>query len=199
MSARSIEVWLEFASTYSFITSQTVENAAQEAGIEIVWRPFLLGPVFQLQGLTDSPFNVNPVKGAYMWRDMERQCKKFNIPFRKPSTFPRNSLTASRIATGAEGKSWQAAFIKEVFLCNFYHDQDIADKNVLKEALERSSCTEIDAALDLANDPEIKKRLRDRNDEAIARGIFGAPNIFVGDELFWGSDRMEQAIACARG
>ncbi len=193
----TIEVWVEFASTYSHIAAQRIEKEAEKAGISIVWRPFLLGPIFQLQGLNDSPFNVNKLKGVYMWRDMERQCKSFNIPFRKPSVFPRNSLTAARIATAAEGESWQSAFIREAFLANFYLDQDIADPQVLTEALKRAECPDIEKAIGSAQDQATKNKLRETNDEAISRGIFGAPNFIVGDELFWGNDRLEQAIAFA--
>lgn len=198
MSSGSImEVWVEFASTYSHIAAQRIEKEAEKAGVVIAWRPFLLGPVFQLQGLNDSPFNVNKVKGDYMWRDMERQCEKFNIPFKKPSVFPRNSLTAARIATAAEGESWQSAFVRETFLSNFYLDEDIADLQVLKGALARANCPDIDKAIASAKDQAIKDKLRDRNNEAISRGVFGAPNFFIEDELFWGSDRLEQAIAFA--
>lgn len=192
-----IEVWVEFASTYSHIAAQRIEKEAEKAGVVLAWRPFLLGPIFQMQGLNDSPFNVNKVKGDYMWHDMERQCKSLNIPFNKPSVFPRNSLTAARIATASEGESWQANFIREVFLSNFYLDQDISDLQVLKDALMRAGCPDSDKAIESAKDQATKNKLRERNDEAISRGVFGAPNFIVGDQLFWGSDRLEQAIAFA--
>ncbi|MCP3982890.1 MAG: hypothetical protein GY723_00790 [bacterium] len=72
---RPIEFWFEFASTYSYLTAMRIDTIAQAAGAETVWKPFLLGPIFRAQGWNDSPFNLYPAKGRYMWRDMERLCQ----------------------------------------------------------------------------------------------------------------------------
>src|SRR5215468_8509234 len=93
-----LEFWFEFASTYSHLAVSQVEDAARAAGVALVWRPFLLGPVFKAQGWDDSPFNVYPVKGRYMWRDLERICAKQGVPLRRPSCFTRNGLLAARVA-----------------------------------------------------------------------------------------------------
>ena len=74
-----IEFWYEFASTYSYLSAMRVEAAAKEQGVEVQWKPFLLGPIFNSQGWNDSPFNIYPAKGAYMWRDMERQCAAYDL------------------------------------------------------------------------------------------------------------------------
>ena len=98
LSPMSVEFWFEFASTYSYPAVMRVERVASEAGIPLVWRPFLLGPIFQAQGWDNSPFNIYPAKGRYMWRDLERLCEVQGIPFRRPSVFPRGSLLASAFA-----------------------------------------------------------------------------------------------------
>jgi NAD(P)H-dependent FMN reductase len=87
-SPRRIEVWFDFASTYSYLAVSRVEDFAHRARIETVWRPFLLGPVFQKQGWNDSPFNLYPAKGRHMWRDLERECERAALPFQRPSAFP---------------------------------------------------------------------------------------------------------------
>jgi 2-hydroxychromene-2-carboxylate isomerase len=94
----SVEFWFEFGSTYSYLSAARIENIAAAAGVPVLWEPFLLGPIFAEQGWDDSPFNVYPAKGCYMWRDMERLCAKYCIPFTRPSRFPRNGLLAARIA-----------------------------------------------------------------------------------------------------
>ncbi len=197
MSEKQMEVWIEFGSPYTHIAVQTVEEKANAAGVDVVWRPFMLGAIFQLQGYTDTPVNLFKPKGKYMWRDMERQCAAMNVPYNKPTQFPVNGITAARIATAAEGQPWQGNFIRETFLSYFVHGQDIFDPVVLAEALKKSGCADIEAALNTATLPEIKAKLKARTEEAINREIFGSPSFFVGDELFWGSDRIEQAIAFA--
>src|SRR5689334_16696050 len=98
MASTTVEVWFEFASTYSYPALMRVENRAAEAGVALAYRPFLLGPIFASQGWNDSPFNIYEAKGRYMWRDLARICAREQLPFQKPSVFPRNGLLAARIA-----------------------------------------------------------------------------------------------------
>ena len=93
-----IEFWFEFASTYSYPAAMRIEKVAGAAGLHVVWKPMLLGPLFNAQqGLKDSPFNAFPVKGRYMWRDLERTCIDEGLPLKKPEIFPQNGLKAARI------------------------------------------------------------------------------------------------------
>jgi 2-hydroxychromene-2-carboxylate isomerase len=193
--SRTLELWFEFASTYSHVAVQRVESVASSAGVSVAWRPFLLGPIFQKQGWNDSPFNLYPVKGAYMWRDMERLCAKHAIPFRRPTQFPRNGLLAARVALAAESEPWIARFVRAVYLGNFAEDVDIADPKRVRDWLEAAGCPQPESLIQRAASPEIKERLRARTDDAIARGIFGAPTFVARGELFWGNDRLEDALA----
>jgi 2-hydroxychromene-2-carboxylate isomerase len=172
-----------------------IEAEADRAGVRIAWRPFLLGPIFKQQGWDTSPFNIYPVKGAYMWRDMQRLCAKHAIPFRRPSQFPRNALLAARAATAAESEAWNARFIRAVYLANFRDDLDINDAAVVRQLLQAAGCQDPDSLLARAASDENKLRLRGRTEEAIARGIFGAPTFVAKGELFWGQDRIADAIA----
>jgi 2-hydroxychromene-2-carboxylate isomerase len=189
MSREPIELWFEFASTYSYLA---VARAAQ-LQVPIRYRSFLLGPVFAAQGIKDSPFNLFPVKGRYMWRDMERLCADAGLPFKQPSQFPRGSILAARLALANEQSAWVGDFARRVYHANFALDLDIGRPEVLLEIL---SDLKLDAqALRAhAESPEIKQALRERTERAIQLGIFGAPTLRVADELFWGSDRIDQAV-----
>ena len=189
MPREPIELWFEFASTYSYLG---VTRAGQ-LSVPIRYRSFLLGPVFAAQGMQDSPFNLFPVKGRYMWHDLERCCAELGVPFQRPSVFPRGSLLAARIALANEDQPWVGDFCRRVYRANFGEDRDIGSPEVVAEIL-------IDLKLDpralraQAESPETKQALRDRTELAISLGIFGAPTWRVGEELFWGSDRVDQAV-----
>jgi 2-hydroxychromene-2-carboxylate isomerase len=193
----AVEFWFEFASTYSYPAAMRVEALALGAGVELTWRPFLLGPIFAAQGWRDSPFNIYPAKGRYMWRDLERTCTRLGLPLARPSQFPRNGLLAARVATAAAGAPWRADFVRRTYRANFVDDQDIAQPAVVA-ALLGSLGLDADEWLGRATSDATKAQLRAAGDEAVAAGIFGAPALRVGDELFWGNDRVEEAIAWAR-
>ncbi len=194
----SVDFWFEFASTYSYLAASRVETVAHDAGVPVAWRPFLLGPIFKAQGWNDSPFNVYPVKGRYMWRDMERLCARYGLPLRRPSQFPRNGLLAARVTLAGGAAGWVPAFVRSVYRANFGDDRDIADRAVL-DTLLRDVGADATAVLRDAESPAVKDRLRAQSDEAQRLGIFGAPSIVVDGELFWGNDRLEDAVAWARG
>ncbi len=193
-----LQFWFEFGSTYSYPTAMRIEALAAERGVSVAWRPFLLGPIFREQGWNDSPFNLYPAKGRYMWRDLARICEAEKIPFRRPSTFPRNGLLAARVACWFAESPWAAAFVRAAYRANFSEDLDISDPAVIGRCLEDAG-QDPARALSEAGSPESKARLRAQTEEAVTLGIFGAPTFVVGDELFWGNDRLEHALAgCSR-
>lgn len=190
-----LEFWYEFASTYSYPAAMRIERLAAEKGVAVVWRPFILGPLFQeQQGLKDSPFNAFPVKGEYMWRDLERVCENAGLPLRHPSQFPRNSLLAARVAIVGLEDGWTPAFSRAVYQANFVEDQDIGDPEVLAPLIAAVGAGPEHVLAAAQSDP-IKARLKDHVAMAKARGLFGAPSFLTADgELFWGNDRLEQAL-----
>jgi 2-hydroxychromene-2-carboxylate isomerase len=194
---RKLEFWYDFASSYSYLTAARIEAEAKRAGVEIVYRPFLLGPIFKSQGWTTSPFNLFPAKGQYMVRDITRVTTARGLPFRMPEAFPANGLHAARIALAGESSGWIAPFTRAVFEAEFGAQRDIADPTVLASVLERIG-VDAQAALARATTPEIKDRLRAQTETASTHGIFGAPTFIASDgELFWGDDRLDQAISWA--
>ena len=196
--ATPLQVWFEFASTYSYPALLRVESLARAERVALAWRPFLLGPIFRSQGWNDSPFNIYPVKGRYMWRDMARICADDGIPLRHPSQFPRNGLLAARVACCFAEAPWVGAFVRAVYTANFAEDADISATDTVARCL---ACAGEDptALIARAQSSESKDRLRSQTDEAIRLGIFGSPTFVVGDELFWGNDRLEGALRWARG
>jgi 2-hydroxychromene-2-carboxylate isomerase len=191
-----LQFWFEFASTYSYVAAMRVERLASAAGVDVEWKPFLLGPLFAKIGWTDSPFNIYPIKGAYMWRDMERLCQEDGIALRKPSVFPRNSLLAARIACVAASEQWANDFVRAVFSANFATDEDISDWSVL-ESIIANLGQDADTVHQRALSPANKDVLKSNTGMAADLGIFGAPSFVVGTELFWGNDRLTHAIAWA--
>ncbi len=191
-----LEFWYEFASTYSYLAVMRIEAAAAAAGVEVAWRPFLLGPVFMALGWNDSPFNIYPPKGRYMWRDLARLADKYDLPFRLPSQFPRNGLLAARVALVGVDGGWVAPFSRAVMRANFAEDRDIGDRQVIAELLGALDLP-VDEILAQAGTPENKQALRAQTERAAEIGLFGAPSFRVGEELFWGNDRLEDALAWA--
>ena len=189
----NVSFWFEFASTYSYPAAMRIEALAAQRGVKVAWRAFLLGPIFREQGWNDSPFNIYPVKGRYMWRDLERICAAHEIPLRRPSQFPRNGLLAARVACWFADAPWLPDFVRAVYRANFAEDRDIASPDTVLQCLAVSGGDPA-ALFAQAQSPEAKERMRANTDEAISHGIFGAPSLLVGGELFWGHDRIEDAL-----
>lgn len=191
-----LEFWYDLASTYSYLSAMRVEALASAAGVEVVWKPLLLGPIFRIQGWDTSPFNIYPAKGKYMVRDMERLASMRGLPFKLPSPFPQNSLRAARLALIGHAEPWGMAFTRAVFESQFGRGANIGDKQVLHDILSRLGLA-ADALLARSETPENKQRLRQQTEDAQELGIFGAPSFLAGGELFWGDDRLELALAAA--
>ena len=194
----AIEFWYEFGSTYSYPAVMRIEKLAAQAGVELRWRPFLLGPIFQTLGWNDSPFNIFAAKGRYMWRDLTRICEAEGIPLKlPPAKFPQNGLKAARLALAGESEGWTPSFTRAVFAANYAEQKDISEDATLVPILDALG-VDAKAAFAAANTPENKDALRRQTEEAASRGLFGAPSFTIGDELFWGNDRLEAALAWAK-
>lgn len=190
--------WLELASTYTYLSAMRIEALAEAAGVEVVWRPFLLGPIFKSQGWSTSPFNLYPAKGRYMIRDIERLAADRGLVFHIPDPFPQNSLFAARIATVGTTAGWAPEFVKAVLDAEFAHGSDISDPAVLR-AIVSSLSLDPTAVFEVADSDATKARLRETTAEAMQLGLFGAPSFVTADgEVFWGDDRLEQALAWSK-
>jgi 2-hydroxychromene-2-carboxylate isomerase len=193
----TLEFWYDFASTYSYLSAMRIEGMAKAAGVTVTWKPFLLGPVFQAQGWTSSPFNIYPAKGRYMIRDMERLCAGRGLVFHRPDPFPQNSLLPARLALALGNDGPVAAFTRTVYERQFAGGLKLDDRVALGAILDS---LRLDSArfFDLSAAPAVKDALKHQTAQAQIHGIFGAPSFRTADgELFWGDDRLEQAMTHA--
>jgi 2-hydroxychromene-2-carboxylate isomerase len=193
----AIEFWFEFASNYSYLSVMRIEDEARRNGVRIVWKPFLLGPILHALGMNNSPFVEQKEKGAYVWQDMVRQCRKYGLGWTKPTTFPRASLLPARVALLGAEQPWVGAFSRQVMDLNFVQDKDVDRPEHLAPILAGLGLSAADVLRD-AQSEAIKTRLREQTAEARSRGIFGAPTFFIGSEMFWGNDRLDDALQFAR-
>src|ERR1700712_733215 len=130
-----LELFYEFGSQYSYLAVMLAEQAARARGLELTFRPFLLGPIFAAQGYSAPPFKQYPLKGEYVWRDIARLCADAGLPFRKPTVFPRKAVLASRVALVGLDQGWGAEFSRRVYQLNFAEDREIEDEANMRELL----------------------------------------------------------------
>ncbi len=184
---KRVEFFFDLSSPYSYLASTQIGAIAKKHGAEIAWRPFVLHAVFQATGNT-MPARVE-AKARWMFRDLNLWAEHYGVPFQMSSRFPFNAIKAMRliVAAGREGRAAEAT--AAAFAAAWATDRDLADENALR-AIARAAGLDEARALAAIENPEIKDELRRNGEEAIARGAFGAPAMFVGDQLFWGNDRL---------
>ncbi|MDP5219153.1 2-hydroxychromene-2-carboxylate isomerase [Ruegeria sp. 2205SS24-7] len=191
-----LHFWYEFASTYSYLTATRIEDRCRAAGVDLIWRPFLLGPIFHAQGWDTSPFNIYEAKGRYMWRDLERRAAAQGLPnIHRPDPFPQNSLLAARIATIGVGTGWGPDFTRAVYAAQFAEGQSISAPETLIALLDGLGLDGSQMIQRAQTDDSVKNGLRAATEAAQSQGLFGAPSFTTEDgELFWGDDQLEDAI-----
>lgn len=198
MARASLDFYYEFASPYSYLAAMRIGPLAEDARVNVNWRPFLLGPIFAAQGHATSPFNTYPEKGRHMWRDVERLAARYGLPpVAQPQPFPANGLLAARVAILLNDAS-RPAFSREVFHRAFVLGQDIGEREVVRQVLAGLGhfCDDV---IPEAEAQENKDRLRAQTEQARLAGVFGAPTFIAADgELFWGNDRLEMALEHAQ-
>ena len=196
MPPATLEFWFDFGSNYSYLSVMRIEALARERHVAVAWKPFLLGVVFQALGWETSPFVLQKIKGDYAWRDMARQCDKYGLPWRQPATFPRTALLPMRVALVGADQGWIAPFARRMMTMNFAADRDIDNAEAVGEVLAELGL-DAGAIVALALTQDNKLRLRRQTQQAQALKLFGAPSFISGGELFWGNDRLEDALAHA--
>lgn len=186
---KQVEFFFDVGSPYSYLAYHQLPKIAQAKGADIIWRPMLLGGVFQATG-NSSPATI-PAKGRYSNVDLERWAKHFGVPIQQNPHFPINTLQLMRGAVGMQLRS-DAEFhryLAVIFSAMFEHPRNLGDLQELAAVLEAAGISPA-LMLELVQDDHIKQTLRKTTEEAVARGVFGAPTFFVGDEMFWGQDRL---------
>ena len=180
-----IEFFFDVGSPYSYLAHDRIAGLAGE--IPVLWRPILLGGVFKATG-NSMPAAVT-ARVPYLLQDLQRCARRQGTPFRFSSHFPPNTLLAMRAITGMSGEGRRRT-VDGLFRAAWVEDRDLSDPGVLLEILGGQ-------ALERAQVPEVKDELRATTDEAVRRGAFGAPTCFVGEQMFFGNDRLEHAMEAA--
>ena len=190
---KKLELFFDLSSPYSYMAATQMKPLAERTGAEVVWRPMVLGAVFKATG-NEMPARI-PAKARWMGNDLMRWADHYGVPFRFSSHFPANAIKAMRLVLVDEAKAGEVALAG--FRAMWADDRDITDEAVLRSVAEMGGLDPA-AAMQAIETPAIKERLRANTDEAVARGAFGAPTMLVGDELFWGNDRLHFVEAALR-
>ena len=193
---KSVEFYFDLGSPYSYLAYYRLLQIAEQQEIQIVYKPILLGGVFKATG-NRSPIEI-PVKGAYSILDMQRWAEYYHIPMQMNPHFPMNTLTLMRILTGVQLLHLEKfeQVLKLLFDAMFGTPQNLNEPTVLAEVLEPSGFS-VEDIMSMVQSDVVKQKLITETEQAIQRGIFGAPTFFVGDEMYWGQDRLhfvEQAL-----
>jgi 2-hydroxychromene-2-carboxylate isomerase len=188
--SKQVEFFFDVGSPTTYLAWTQLPALCAAAGAALVYRPMLLGGVFQATG-NASPANV-AAKGRYMNDDMARFARRYGVPLAMNPHFPINTLTLMRGAAGAQLRAPARfeAYLRAVFEAMWVEPKNLNDPAIASQTLSAAGFEPGEVAA-WAGDAEVKAALRATTDEAIARGVFGAPTMFVGSTMFFGQDRLD--------
>ncbi|MBA2693409.1 MAG: 2-hydroxychromene-2-carboxylate isomerase [Rubrobacter sp.] len=187
-----VEFYYDLVSPFSYLAQTQIDRIRAETGAEITWRPMLLGAVHKLSG-NSAPITV-PAKGRYSFKDIRRWAGHYGAPMKFPEAFPFKTITSMRAAVFCEERGKLEEFTREAF--KLYWEEGHSPDGL--EADETGQVSEVagrigmepEEILEGASEQRVKDKLKEETERAVERGVFGAPAFFVGDEMFWGNDRL---------
>jgi len=187
-----IDFWFDFSSPYGYLLSEKIDALAARYGRKVRWHPILLGIVFKATGSRPPADNVSS-KGLYMFRDFHRSARHMGIPFNPPSRFPLPTQNAARAYYWLRGQdcALARAFAQATYRAYFVGDLDISSPDTVLDIAATLGIDREQLAAALQT-PEIKARLKDECDQALAAGVFGSPHVIIDGEPFFGADRLPQ-------
>jgi 2-hydroxychromene-2-carboxylate isomerase len=187
---RSFEYWFDFGSPAAYLAFTQLPKLESETNAKAVYRPMLLGGVFQAAG-NQSPASI-PAKGAYTFKDFARFAKRYKVPFNSNPHFPINTLLLMRVALGIQQQESDRflAYCTTVFEAIWVDSLNMNDPATVGKVLHKAGF-EPQSLITLASETAIKEALKTATTEAVSRGVFGAPTFFVDDQMFWGQDRLD--------
>lgn len=188
--SKTVEFYFDLGSPATYLGWTQLPALCARQDAQLVYRPMLLGGVFQATG-NASPVMV-PAKGRYMFIDLQRFADRYGVPFGLPPGFPVNTLTLMRgvIGTQLQAPERFEALLKVLFEGLWAHRRNLSDPAVLADTLAQAGF-DIEAFMALAAQPEVKEALKQATERAVAKGVFGAPTCFVGEQMFFGQDRLD--------
>ena len=195
--SKTVEFFFDFGSPYTYLAYHQLPKIAARHGATVIWRPILLGGVFQATG-NKSPMEV-PAKGRYSLIDLQRWAQHFGVPLQMNPHFPINTLPLMRGAVAMQLRSEVEfqRYVAVIFRAMFENPRNLNQPEEVAAVLAENGMDPT-AFVDLINAPAAKEKLKENTAQAVARGVFGAPTFFVGEQMFWGQDRLdfvEQALA----
>ena len=196
MASDAIDFWFSTGSTYTYLAVSRLPAVAKQSGVRFNWKPFSVRAIMREQN--NIPFAGKPVKTAYMWRDIERRAASYGLPIKVPAPYPLKEFDlANRLAVLGLAEGWGIDYIQASYRRWFVDGQEPGlDPNLsasLGEVGQHAA-----RAVERANGPEVGARYEKATAEAKALGIFGSPTFAVGGELFWGDDRLDDALSWFR-
>jgi 2-hydroxychromene-2-carboxylate isomerase len=192
----AIDFWFSIGSTYSYLSVSRLPEVQVRSGVRFRWRPFNVRAI--MIAMNNIPFATKPVKAAYMWRDIERRAAGYGLPFAGRPPYPIKALErANRIALVAAQEDWVVAFAQHTYRKWFLRHEDPVDERSIVHDLEALGQNPA-RVIALADAPQTIAALDAQTRAARALGIFGSPTFVVGDEIFWGDDRLADALAWHR-
>ena len=186
-----IEFYFDFSSPYGYLAAERIDDIAARHGRDVSWRPYLMGVAMKVTG--SSPIVNRPMLGEYSRRDMQRSARRLGVPFKFPEPFPIATIAACRAVYWKEraGAEEAKALARALYRAYFADGRNISQAEVVADVAAGTGADR-DALLAGIQDPAVKDRLKEVTNDAIERGIFGSPFFMVGDEPFWGHDRMDE-------
>ena len=190
-----IDFWFSIGSTYSYLSVMRLPRVAAEAGISFAWRPFNVRAI--MREMENIPFANKPVKAAYMWRDIERRAQRYGLAPKIPAPYPLPGLVlANQVAVAGAAEGWTEAYTRAAYRRWFDGGEPAGEEPNLSASLADAG-QDPARVLDLARSEATARALAEATDEAMALGVFGSPSFVVAGEVFWGDDRLEDALLWA--
>jgi len=186
--SQTVEFFFDFGSPASYLAWTQLPRIARAADAQIIWRPMLLGGVFKATG-NQSPVMI-PSKGAWMLKDLARFASRYGVPMQFNPNFPINTLTLMRGAAGYQNDERFERFVQVMFEALWTQRKNLGKPEVVAEVLSAAGFAPAEFE-QLVNDEAVKERLKATTEEAIKRGVFGAPTFFIGSEMHFGQDRLD--------
>lgn len=193
MTSKAIDFYFDFGSPTAYLAYTQLPKIAADANAVLNYKPVLLGGIFQ-SAQNASPMMI-PAKGAYMMQDLQRYARRYQVPLTFNPNFPINTLKLMRLTTGVQQHYPQLfeQFLAVIFKAFWVDAQNLGDDAVIRQVLQDKQL-DADAILALAEQADVKERLKQNTQQANARGLFGVPTMFVGDQMFWGQDRLDFVV-----
>ena len=186
--AKNIDFYFDFGSPTAYLAFTQLQLIAKRNGVNLIFHPILLGGIFKATG--NSPPAAIPAKGLYMMRDLQRYAEKYQVPYERNPFFPINTLSLMRGAVSYQNNGDFERYVNVIFHNMWVEPKNLNDEDVLKKMLIENNF-EYNDFLKRTSDQRIKDQLISNTEKVVQKGAFGAPTIFIGEEMFFGQDRMD--------